>query len=219
MKPLLLFSLLLFPLIVFSNETKSLDKKIYNNCEDLPNTSNKYDSDKCNSLLKAKSGNLNGAFSTYFYDKSKQYHLGLKLGVYELRYEKQYSEHGMYYYNHDTREYQNYSIFFESRIVPVLYVGAQLGLWENISCCEDGRGVMFHPYLRFAPFYMLQYFDLGLSSGILTYYIDSEQKDILITFNIYLGFKISNTLRVNLEFGSGSEDLFHFGVIFGILLF
>ncbi len=211
MRFLLLF-LLFFPLIAFSNKINDLNKEIYNNCESSQksfNNSYRLDSkekaEMCNYLLRAKANNSNKSLDNFLFDKSKQYHLGFKMDS--------------FYFKHSER-YQAYSMFFESRIIPILYVGAQLGIFENLSNYHNkDLGAIFQPYLRFAPFYMLQYFDFGLSSGILTYYIGNEETDILITFNVYLGFKIANTVRFNIEFGSGSENLFHFGAIFGILLF
>jgi hypothetical protein len=214
--------LFFIPLILFSIETKNLDKELYEACENNmisnkgpTNTSEKID--KCNSLLSFKvyNENMNNkSFRFFLNDNTKQFHIGLTSEIYHIKVPRKS------HYNEDFSivvKYSFVSIFFESRLLPILYLGARLGTFSKISCCNDNLGIMFNPYIRFNPFYILKYFDLGLSLGITTYYLENNNKDILFTFNAYLGFRIANTIKINFELGTGQNNMFHIGCILGIL--
>jgi hypothetical protein len=213
--------LFIIPLILFSSQTNEneLDKELYKNCENSQESINNFSrfsrtkkGAMCRKLLKIKENN--GSYKPQniiiILDNSKQYDLGLVIANYKLELPYLIGIHrGI-----DIQKLSAFMAYFEYRLLPVIYLGARLGVIDVYHSPEsiNNNGIISELYITFNPLFYLKYFNINISAGILSYYLD-DYYNIHPSFNLNLGLKISNTMRLNFELGSYN----HFGFILGVL--
>jgi len=217
MKFIILFFLFFSPFIAFSNPKHDLDNDIYQACE------NSESSNSCQDLLMYKyQNNTYNSFRSINYNK--QYHIGITFSSYRIDtlIRGDYSERFGYPHYIENINYNYTSVYFEYLKFKVFYLGARLGLFQDVSYHyyirgyrdeQNLLGIAFHPYLKFVPFFNLKYFTFGISVGALFFYINENMNEVTTTVDLFVGLKISNFLKITFEAGKGE----HLGLTLGLM--
>jgi hypothetical protein len=215
MKNLVISFLLFLPIFIFSNEDNTIDKKLYESCEKLDN--DKYNEETCKLLLAQKQAGYTevDSFNLYYVRK---YYVGITNSYYRFSYNKKYryynySDDSYYDYYEDIQEEYNYiSASFEYPFHEILFIGSKFGAIIS-SGYEKEMGAALGVYFRFNPLFMFRYFTMGISGGVLSYYINDKENGFQPIFDAYIGLKFFSTMRFIIE--GGAND--HFGLSFGII--